>query len=461
VSLGGAPGRTVNALITRRAEGKGYVLDRGVIALNEPATLPDRAGIVLAGNMPVLEFERWQAVIADTPAPAGASAGGGASGTPGSVPAGAAAPGASASASASAVVGANMKITALDVGGRRFHDLSIRATARSGVWAGTVEAREFAGEAQWRPDGRGRVQARLKHLTLNEDRAPGTAPAQAAAQRELPALDVVAEDFVVQERRFGKLELIAANEGREWRIEKLQLSSPDGTLAVDGVWQSWAARPSVNVNLKLDVSDVGKYLERLGFPNLMQGGRAKMEGRVGWAGNPQSVDFPTLTGNLSLSAEKGQFLKADAGMAKLLGVLSLQSLVTLDLRDLFREGFSYDTIGGTGTITKGVMAVQDFRMKGASAAVNMTGTIDLANESQKLHMRVVPSIGDGASTLAGFFLANPLLGLGATLLQRLLKDPLGQIFAVEYDVTGTWDEPKVTRTKMDIPKGASDVIEAK
>ena len=38
-----------------------------------------------------------------------------------------------------------------------------------------------------------------------------------------------------------------------------------------------------------------------------------------------------------------------------------------------------------------------------------------------------------------------------TLLQRLLKDPLGQIFAVEYDVTGTWDEPKVTRTKVESP----------
>lgn len=451
VSLGAGPARNVNALLTRRSEGRGYAVDRGVIALNEAAALPDRAGIMITGNLPMLEFERWQTVLAENPAPP--AAGGAAPGVP-------AAP-ASQSSAASVVSGANLKITALDVGGKRFHDLSIRATAKSGVWAGTVEAREFAGEAQWRPEGRGRVQARLKHLTLHEERAPGPAqPQTPTAQRELPAIDVVAEDFVVHERRFGRLELLAANDGREWRIEKLQLSSPDGTLAMDGVWQTWAARPSVNVNLKLDVSDAGRYLERMGFAKLMQSGRARLEGRVGWAGNPQTVDYPTLTGNLSLSAEKGQFLKADPGIAKLLGVLSLQSLVTLDLRDLFREGFSYDTIGGTGTISKGVLQTQDFRMKGASAAVNMSGTIDLANENQRLHMRVVPSVGDGASTLAGFFLANPLLGLGATLFQRLLKDPLGQIFAVEYDVTGTWDEPKVTRTKVDIPKAASEGIES-
>jgi uncharacterized protein YhdP len=220
---------------------------------------------------------------------------------------------------------------------------------------------------------------------------------------------------------------------------------------VDGVWQTWAARPSINVNLKLDASDAGGYLERMGFPKLMQRGQAKMEGRVGWTGSPQTIDYSTLTGNLSLSAEKGQFLKADPGIAKLLGVLSLQSLVTMDLRDLFREGFSYDTISGTATITKGVMAIQDFRMKGSSAAVNMTGSVDLLRETQNLHMRVVPSVGDGAATIAAFFLANPVLGLGATLLQRLMKDPLGQMFAVEYDVTGTWAEPKVARTKVITP----------
>ena len=64
----------------------------------------------------------------------------------------------------------------------------------------------------------------------------------------------------------------------------------------------------------------------------------------------------------------------------------------------------------------------------------------------------MPSLGDGASTITSVLMANPLLGITATLLQRLLKDPLGQIFAVEYDVTGGWNDPKVARTKVDAPK---------
>ena len=52
-----------------------------------------------------------------------------------------------------------------------------------------------------------------------------------------------------------------------------------------------------------------------------------------------------MTGQINLNVESGQFLKADPGLAKLLGVLSLQSLprrLTLDFRDVFSEGFAFD-----------------------------------------------------------------------------------------------------------------------
>jgi uncharacterized protein YhdP len=35
--------------------------------------------------------------------------------------------------------------------------------------------------------------------------------------------------------------------------------------------------------------------------------------------------------------------------------------------------------------------------------------------------------------------------LVSLLAQRLLKNPLGQIFAYEYTVIGTWSDPKVRR----------------
>jgi len=200
------------------------------------------------------------------------------------------------------------------------------------------------------------------------------------------------------------------------------------------------------MNVKLEVSDAGKYLERLGYPGTLRGGIAHLEGKLGWAGSPLGIDYPSLTGNVSLKVGKGQFLKADPGAAKLLGILSLQSLLTFDLRDLFREGFAFDTISSSAQVAKGVLSTRDFDMHGAAARVGITGDIDLARETQKLRLRVVPALGDSAATAATLLLnINPVTALGALIAQRILKDPLGQIFSFEYSVTGSWSEPKVER----------------
>ncbi|MBI4290349.1 MAG: TIGR02099 family protein [Betaproteobacteria bacterium] len=409
-------GRALNAVFLRTREGDEAVIERGALAFNQRSVLPERPGIAVEGTLPYVNFDQWRALV-----PAGGA----------SLP----------------MSTLNLRLGVLDVVGKRLNDLAIRASVAEGGWAGSVSAKELEGDLTWRPEGRGRIVARLKRLTV-PDAAPGAA-AEEPPDRELPALDIVADNFVARERNLGKLDLVAVNRGRDWRIEKLLLSSADSTLNAEGFWQSWAARPSISMNVKLDVSDVGHYLERMGYPGTMRNGVAKLQGKVGWAGNPQSVDFPTLTGHVTLEVEKGQFLKTEPGITKLLGILSLQSLLTFDLRDLFREGFAFDKLSGTAQISKGVLSTKDFSMHGASAQVSMSGDIDLEHETQNLRIRVVPSLGDSASTVATLLLANPIAGIGALIAQRILKDPLGQIFAFEYDVTGTWAEPKVQKVRQE------------
>ena len=69
-------------------------------------------------------------------------------------------------------------------------------------------------------------------------------------------------------------------------------------------------------------------------------------------GLPLSLDYPSMSGAFAVNVETGQFLKADPGIAKLLGVLSLQALprrLTLDFRDVFSDGFSFDFVRGDVT----------------------------------------------------------------------------------------------------------------
>ena len=47
--------------------------------------------------------------------------------------------------------------------------------------------------------------------------------------------------------------------------------------------------------------------------------------------------------------------------------------------------------------------------------------------------------------LAATLLGTPVLGLSTLLVSKLLKNPFGKAVAYEYLVTGTWDNPVVTR----------------
>jgi uncharacterized protein YhdP len=152
-----------------------------------------------------------------------------------------------------------------------------------------------------------------------------------------------------------------------------------------------------------------------------------------------------MSGQLNVSMESGQFLKAEPGVGRLLGVLSLQSIprrLMLDFRDVFSEGFAFDNVTGDIRIAKGVARSDNLRMKGLQAAVLMEGSADLAAETQDLHVLVLPEINAGGAALA-YAAVNPAIGLGAFLAQWLLRKPLAAANSEEFRVTGTWSDPRI------------------
>ena len=413
-------GKALAAVLSRNHDNGKTTIERGAINLGAAAVLPPQPGIWLSGQLALLDLDHWRDIFGQSPAKTQ---------LPG-------------------LAGLNLKFGAVDAFGKRFNDLRISAKMQEGAWQAKIESRELAGSVNWNPEGRGRLQARLGYLTI-----PGPAPvklgvpAEAPQDKDLPALDIIADNFSAKQKKLGKLELLAVQEGEDWRIEKLHINNPDGSLRMDGLWQGWRRRPMIDVNLHLEAQDLGNLLARLGYPEAVKRGTAKLDGQLSWAGSPQDIDFPSLAGNLKLEAKNGQFLKIEPGAGKLLGLLSLQSLprrLTLDFRDVFSEGFAFDSISGSARINRGVARTDDFRLEGPAAKARMQGETDLARETQNLKVRVVPQLGEGMS-VAGAFLGGPAVGIAALLAQKLLRDPLGQIAAYEYSITGTWDNPNVVK----------------
>ncbi len=430
-------GNLVSAVFHRRSNGGGSRVERGVVRFGEgQAGEPERNGIALSGTIRALDLDAWLAMLGE-----GAAGGG------------------------TMVNSADLRIGELDWFGRNFASLGITATQQAGVLQLVAKGRDVDGAATWRSQGKGRLTARLRRLSVparDESTATGSQPLrqQAGADAgplELPALDIVVDDFQIADRALGRLELQATPQLRDWRIERLRLTNPESTLNLDGTWQAWLAQSSTQVNVRLDVSDVGKFLTRLGYPEGVRRGVAKVEGSLGWAGSPQRIDYPTLTGNFVMDAGKGQFVKLEPGIGKLLGILSLQSLprrISLDFRDIFSEGLAFDEIVGAVKVVRGVASTDNLRITGPAARIVMSGQVDLARETQNLRVRINPQLSDTVS-VAGALIGGPVAGVAAFIAQKLLKDPLDQIASYEYQVTGNWSDPQVAKVEQAVPAAAT------
>ncbi len=282
---------------------------------------------------------------------------------------------------------------------------------------------------------------------------------------EMPALDLVVDKFVLHGRDFGKLEVKAHTSHTDnqpvWTLDSLTIEQPGATLTGNGTWRlprrlreaaaQDAASPSEGrrtlLNFKLDIRNAGDVLDRMGMAHTLRDGKGLLEGRIAWRGSPMSIDYPTLTGKLSMKLESGQILSVDPGAARLLGVLSLQSLLrfaTLDFSSLTSKGLVFDDVTGSGTIENGVGKIEEFRFKGSQVMASMTGSADLLHETQDLDVAVIPRINATTTSVAAAFI-NPVLGIGTLAAQLLFADEFSKVFTQHYRVSGSWADPKVTK----------------
>ncbi|QJE03143.1 TIGR02099 family protein [Massilia forsythiae] len=427
-----------------------WIVKRGGIGVNVAAPEPD-SGMMINVNMKALNVDRWLAVGAEI---AG-------QGAPASATAPAPASGGSGANMGQYVIPDTIGVRAgeLVIGERPLRDVVLGVTHLPGAWLANIDSRQVAGHVTWNEarggQGMGKVTARLASLDIPESSAnevKNMLESDKDAGAGIPALDIVAERFELFDKQFGRLELVASNAqaraGREWRIDRLAITNPDGQLKANGRWLARDGKSNTALNFNLDIGDAGRLLDRLGFPGTLRHGKGRLAGDVSWAGLPYSLDIPSLSGQIQMNVEDGQFLKKDPGAAKLLGVLSLQMLprmLKLDFHDVFSEGLAFDGITANAMIARGVLRTDNLKMHGVAATVLMDGSADIANESTNLHVVVIPEFNLGTGPLVYGLAVNPVIGLGSYLAQLFLRAPVMKALTYRMQVTGPWKSPSVVK----------------
>lgn len=449
---------------------------RGGIGVMEPVQLP-ASGVSATLNLASVNLSDWQRLADGLVALPGA-AGGSETGTV-------------VASSGYLPTSIGLRAQEVQIGSRRLNQVVAKVAMEGPLWRVNLESEQASGTIEYRPpraapatavngDGgaagaAGRIYARLTRLSLPKEDSSDVETLLDQPPQSVPALDIVVDDLVLRGKRLGRMELDAVNRAgaREWRLTRLALTTPEAKLTASG---NWAAVPGVGsgpagasaastsvrrvtLNFNLELGNGGALIERLGFGKLVKGGKGGMSGQIAWDGSPLAMDYPSLTGQINLSVAAGQFLKADPGVGRLLGVLSLQALprrFVLDFRDLFQQGFAFDDISGDLKIAQGLAQTNNLRMRGVQAAVLMEGKTDIEQETQDLRVIVVPEIDAGTASLA-YAAINPAIGLGAFLAQTLFSKPLIAANTREFRITGTWADPKVDKVERGLTDAVPDI----
>lgn len=441
-------GNKLSAKIIRTMNKNKMQLDRAAVHVNSATVsssnnnpineLTAARGLQLTGNLDYVDLDAWRKVILDLPA---------AQTTEASLP----------------IKKIALKIDTLDIFERRINQLSIVNIPGKTDFQAKVQSREISGDVQWLSQKNGKLVARLSNLTIPDAAPDQPVPAANAViasitdfkklHQDYPALDIVADNFEFDRQRFGRLELIAYPVNDDWNIQKLKFISAEGTMSADGQWNNWVRNPNTSLNVSWEIKNLGKTLKAFGHEDTIKGGAGELSGHLSWPGSPHEFDTTRLNGTLQFEMRKGQILKVQPGVGRLLGLLSLQSLprrLSLDFRDLFSNGFAFDKINANVKINKGIMRSDDFTMTGPAADVTIKGETNLQKETQQLTVRVMPNVSDSLSLAA--LAGGPLVGAVAFLAQKILKDPLNKIASSEYEIIGTWDNPQevsATQPKVD------------
>lgn len=448
--------------------GARYVLDltrgqpvsavRGALGMNRMPDLP-HDGVTAAVDVPELDADAWLAFAKTLRAGAGAPA-------PQAQP--------RVDLASFAPKRFALHFGTLKLLKRNWENVIVGASHVDDLWQANIASNQVSGYLSWAPgsgaEAAGVLNARLAKLVIPDsaehDLVGRAMDLPTPADHAMPAIDLVVDQVVARGHDIGRLEVNARNLDENgvpvWQLDKLELANPAAKLTATANWRTSrralargvdeddAPRRTV-FDFRLDIDNAGALLDRVGLPRTIADGRGTLTGKVGWRGGPTAIDYPTLGGVLSLDLQHGQILKVDPGAAKLLGVLSLQSLarfLTLDFRDVIGKGLPFEKISGNGQIANGIARLGDFEMVTAPARVTLAGAVDLAHETQDLHAHVAPKVSAGAAAIAAAVI-NPLLGLGVLAADVALSQTLSRAFAVDYAITGSWAHPHIERVRGD------------
>ncbi len=241
------------------------------------------------------------------------------------------------------------------------------------------------------------------------------------------------------------------------------VSLPDQPDGASFVWRKNESGMHSDFQGRFVVSGMQNLLVAWKQPRLMESKKAVFDASWHWQGSPAAISLLGLEGSLQVNIEEGQFIKGTDtnanSLLRLFGLFNFDSWarrLKLDFSDLYSEGMAFDTVKGQLMFNRGLVQIsQPVVAKTPSSRLQLGGAIDLINET--LDTRLVATLPVGGNLTLISALAGGLpMAAGVYVASKLFEKQVEKVASLSYSLSGNWNDPEVRFEKLFDDKAAKE-----
>ncbi|BBP44080.1 YhdP family protein [Thiosulfativibrio zosterae] len=230
-------------------------------------------------------------------------------------------------------------------------------------------------------------------------------------------------------------------------IKDIQFSSASLAGRFEGNYEIDKTQNISQLTFNVTSNDLAKLTRYLEVKQGFSGKKGRVKGSLNWEGSLQCFEVANLNGQLDYSLEDGVIQNAEPGIARLIGLLSIESLarrLKLDINDVTKAGLAFDKISGKAAFDKGTVTLKDFKLLAPSADAELFGQVNLVNKAVKLDARITPAIGSTLPIVAAISgVATPIAGLLTYALMKAIPAINEDLVTYRYEISGDMENPKI------------------
>lgn len=366
----------------------------------------------------------------------------------------------------------NLKIGTASLWHYEFKPLTIDIVPVKGMWQVKLDSKPMVGDL-FIPDDvtTGKLTGNFSLLDLDllqKAEKPKLKEQQESSKfsiNDIPSADIYVTNFKYRGHSYGEMDLEIKRHLNWLEISHLSFSSPLMNMEASGSWKKTSSgQDTSHVQGYLVSKNMGQLLKANGITSSIIMTDANIKFNLTWPGIIYLPKISVMNGDINITAGKGAIInlgkeaEAKLNLGKILTLLDIGRIITLNFSDLNTQGYAFDKFNGAANLLAGRVFISNASFDGPTAGIDCDGTVNLNKKLLDLNLEVTPyvtsSIPLAVTLVSGLFTGGISWAIGGAtwVAGKVLAKPIGKLVGHKYTIKGNWSSPVIKEISAATPQ---------